>query len=201
MRLGPVITCNNSYLTKILAKWIATRLDELLMSDEPKQGAGAALKRAEIAEHDAYDRYQAAQKEYDDILSQVSTDKEQASQRASAVAIAAANLKLAHSIYKASSASLLSYDKTVDQSKRLEGESISQKHVQHLCGMWLRYQRIGTEAMLMAFVQQAELCGSREELYELLGDKFRYELRKSIETGIKEGRLDAWLRPVVEEEL
>jgi hypothetical protein len=165
-----------------------------MSSTTPQQGAGAALKRAETAEKDLYESWRKLQTDYERYASGSNLDHE-------VLLAMGKNVKLAFDMYKNASQTLLGYDKGVDQSKRLEGESITQKACCFVFAYIIRFLRIAMEKLIIDLSQELSICKTNEERYDLFADKFRFNLRHVFDTAIKEQRLPKWLVPTIEEEL
>lgn len=166
-------------------------------SDTPaleNQGAGPALARAGKVEHDLYVSWQDVQKSYEDYAKKPNPDAE------TLVAFGKA-AKQSFDMYYAASKGLLSYEKGVTEAKRTGGEMISLEKAQKDTTQLLRYIYLGSDQFLQNVAQEAIHCKKPEDFRAMADETYWSTVRKSLDIGIREYRIPAWMGLIVEDVL
>lgn len=159
------------------------------------QGTGAALQRAEESERELDAEFREANKvlkEYRSRPGEIDPG---------ILAALEKSADLAFKRWNAAAANLLRYDTKVDPSKRLTGTMVPQEEVKDTLKMFMRYWKIGNENAILSCAQSILKLPSSVDVCEAIQDIFRSTVTQSVEQGIEQKRLPAFMIEVLREEL
>lgn len=172
------------------------------MPEIPKEtGAPAALRAIEIEEANARAHRDECEKVYLNACRDAQTKpmEKDGTDWDRMEAVAKRHLDDAESRLNALRKLLLTYDKSVTPEKRDSTERITREQGERLFSMISIYLLQNTEAFITSFCQDVLSCKTPADVHKLSADKLRECLSNSVDSGIRESHLPAWVRAPFEE--